>query len=57
MTDVRELKPGKPRKIGETIFTESGSRLAPKRKVTDSGWFLPLLLTLPFGAFVLVLLW
>ena len=57
MADVTELKPGKPRKIGETIFTDSGSRLSPAHRVVDSGWFLPLMLTLPVGAFILVLFW
>ena len=57
MADVTELKPGKPRKIGETIYTERGSRLSPVRSAVDSGWFKPLIVTLPIAAFVLVFLW
>ena len=57
MADVTELKPRKPRKIGETIFTERGSRLSPVRNVVDSGWFKPLIVTLPIAAFVLVFFW
>lgn len=57
MGDVTELKLGKPRKIGETIYTDRGSRLSTARNVVESGWFIPLMLTLPIGAFFLVLLW
>ena len=57
MSKIANLDPRKPRKIGETVFTHSGSRLVPVRQFRDSGWFLPLMATLPVAAFVLVYLW
>ena len=47
----------KPRRIGETIYTDSGSRLASVRQFRDSGWFAPLMATLPIGVFVLAYFW
>ena len=57
VSNVADLDPKKPRKIGETVFTHTGSRLAPVRQLRDSGWFRPLMATLPVGAFVLVYFW
>ncbi len=57
MTNVTDLNPKKPRKIGDTIYTDSGSRLSPTHRVIDSGWFKPLIITLPFAAFFLVFFW
>lgn len=57
MGDVTKLGPGKPRRIGETTYTDSGLRLGPVRKVVDSGWFLPMIVTVPIAAFVLAFFW
>lgn len=57
MGDVKDLNLKKPRKIGETTYTDSGLRLGSVGGVVGSGWFLPLIVTLPIAAFVLVFFW
>lgn len=57
MAKITRLPTGRPRKIAETVYSERGLRLSPLRRVTDSGWFLPLIATLPVAAFVLVFFW
>lgn len=57
MADLHRVEPGKPRKIGEVAWTEGGLRLGPVRRIADSGWFWPAMLTLPLGAFIVVFFW
>ena len=57
MGDLHHLDERTPRKLSEVEWTESGMRLSPVRRVVESDWFLPALLTLPAGAFVLVFFW
>jgi hypothetical protein len=57
MGDLHRMEPGKPRKIGEVAWTESGLRHQPLQRIRDSGWFWPAMLTLPFGAFLIVFFW
>lgn len=57
MAEVSKFKPAKPRKIGETEWSDGGLRLSPVRRVVDQGWFLPMIATLPLGAFILIFFW
>ncbi|MBD2842937.1 hypothetical protein [Erythrobacter rubeus] len=57
MGSLHKFNPDKPRKLGQTEWTEGGMRLAPVKRVVESDWFLPAMLTLPVGAFVLVFFW
>lgn len=57
MGDLHKIQDSTPRKLSEVEWTESGMRLSPVKRVVESDWFLPALLTLPAGAFVLVFFW
>ena len=57
MADLHRLDPRKPRKLGETEWTESGMRLAPIQRAIESDWFWPAMLTVPLAAFILVFFW
>ncbi len=57
MGDVRKLDTSKPRKMRETTWSDEGLRLAPSSKITQSDWFWPAVLTLPVGAFLIILFW
>ncbi len=57
MGKLHHLRHGKPRRIGEVAWTEGGLRLAPARRIVDSGWFWPAMLTVPPGAFLIVFFW
>ncbi|MEO1189251.1 MAG: hypothetical protein AAFW60_09260 [Pseudomonadota bacterium] len=54
---MHKLDPDKPKKLGHTEWTERGMRLAPMKRVVDSDWFWPAMLTLPLGAFIVVFFW
>ena len=57
MGSLHKLDPNRPRKLGETEWTESGVRLSPAQRVVESDWFWPAMLTFPLGAFLIVLFW
>lgn len=57
MGDLHKLDTSKPRRLGETEWSDGGLRLSPARKVTDSDWFLPATITLPLGVFLIVYFW
>lgn len=57
MPKVTHLNTSKPRRIGETVYSDRGLSLSPIKRVRDSGWFGPLMVTIPIGAFVLVFFW
>ena len=57
MTKVTRLNTSAPRRISETIYTDRGLRLGPLQRAHDSGWFWPLMATVPIAAFVAVLFW
>ena len=57
MGDVHHIKDAKPRKLAEVEWTENGLRLSPVKRVIDSDWFWPAILTFPLGAFLIVFFW
>jgi hypothetical protein len=57
MSEVTRLNTSRPRKIGETVYSDRGLRLSPMQHARDSGWFWPLMTTLPLAAFVFVFFW
>ena len=57
MGKVTRLDPHKPRRLGETVFTGSGLRLAPQVVRDNAPWFALALVVLPATAFCLVFFW
>ena len=57
MADLHHIKSRTPRKLHEVDWTEGGMRLSPVKRVTQSDWFWPAMVTLPLGAFVMVFFW
>jgi len=57
MGSLHKLGPKKPRKLGETQWTEGSLRLSPVRRMVDSDWFWPAIVTFQPGAFLIVLFW
>ncbi len=57
MGNIHRINRRKPRKVGEVEWTESGLRLSPVKRVVESDWFWPAMLTFPLGAFLIVFFW
>lgn len=57
MGSLHQLDPKTPRKLRDTQWTESGVRLSPVKRVVESDWFWPAMLTFPLGVFLVVLFW
>ncbi|WP_298335376.1 hypothetical protein [uncultured Erythrobacter sp.] len=57
MGDCQKLDTSRPRKIAEVEWTEGGLKLPQSQRLIDSGWFLPLMATLPLAAFILIFFW
>jgi hypothetical protein len=57
MGDLHKLNTSKPRKLSETEWSEGGLRLSPARKVIDTDWFVPAIVGLPLGVFLIVYFW
>ncbi len=57
MAKIVPLIGRKPKRIGETVFTESGLRLGEKRRVPEAKWFLALLVGAPVLVFLVVFFW
>ena len=57
MGDLQKLNTSKPRRLGDTVWSEGGLRLSPARKVIDSDWFAPTIVGLPLGVFLIVYFW
>ena len=51
MGKLHHIKRGKPRKLGEVVWTEGGLRLSPAQRIVAQDWFWPAMLTFPLGAF------
>jgi hypothetical protein len=45
------------RRLGETVYTESGLRLPANRVKTTERWFIVAVVALPALAFLTILLW
>ncbi|APE27210.1 hypothetical protein [Aurantiacibacter gangjinensis] len=57
MADIEQLNPDKPPRIGETVFTDHGSRLAPRIVRDNPKTFAIAVTVLPIAAFCLVFFW
>ena len=51
------FKPNRPRKLGQTIYTDRGPRLAPPTSPAKEHWFIGALAMFALGAFLIVLFW
>ena len=51
------LKGSRARKLGETVFTDAGLRLAPKNNAPREYWFGAALAMTAIGTFLTVFLW
>ena len=57
MPRVHRLDTTKPCRIGETVFTESGSRLVPVSAEVHPVAFVAAMIVLPVAAFCVVFFW
>jgi hypothetical protein len=57
MGKLHHIREGRPRKLHEVEWTEGGLRLSPARRIVQSDWFWPAMLTFPLGTFLIVFFW
>jgi len=57
MGSLHQLDPKTPRKMREAEWTENGVRLSPAKRLADSDWFWPAIVTFQPGALLIVLFW
>jgi len=57
MGDVRKLDQSKPRKLGETVWSEKGLRLGSAQEAAEGSWFLPALFAISLAAFMIIFFW
>lgn len=55
MGKLVRFDPSRPKRLGETVFTDRGSRLASPVAKSPSRWFVLAMVLLPVSAFLLVL--
>lgn len=57
MADITPLPANKTRKLGETVFTDRGSRLAPRAANKPERWPLYVLVATPFIGLLAAAIW
>ncbi|MXO91676.1 hypothetical protein [Pontixanthobacter aquaemixtae] len=57
MGKIVSFKSNRPRKLGQTIYTDHGPRLAPLASPAKEYWFIGALAMFAVGTFLIVLFW